>query len=78
MVDLKVVRNNLNMIIIFKQNKHYTKFICEDFVGSDINFEKFSNLSNKCRSKDCRFLTINLTQKPADGKYMDKFEILTC
>ena len=27
MVDLRVIRNNLNMIIIFKQNDHYTRKI---------------------------------------------------
>lgn len=35
-VDIQEIRTNLNVLCVIKQNKHYTKRIYEDFVGSDI------------------------------------------
>ena len=37
-------------------------------------FDKFEALCNRCWSKEYGFLVINLTLKPSEGKYMDKFE----
>lgn len=76
-VDFKEIRNNLNMIILFKQNKHYTRLVFYDFIGA-IGLEKFMEMCDRCWSEDCGFLAININLKAADGKYMDKFEALTC
>ena len=70
-VDIQLIRNNLNMICIFKQNEHYTKKIYENFVGSDMTFVEFKEICNECWKEDYGFLTINLISKP---KYMNKFK----
>lgn len=77
MVDLRVIRNNLNMLAIFKHNKHYIKFIYDDFIGSDMTFEKFVEICNKCWSNDYGFIVKNLTLKPNEGKYMNNFEAIS-
>ena len=72
-VDIQLIRNNLNMLCIFKQNEHYTKKIYDNFVGSDMNFNQFKDICNDCWKENFGFLTINLLLKPNKGKYMNKF-----
>src|SRR5436190_5036461 len=76
-VDMQLIRNNLNMLCIFKQNEHYTKMIYDSFVGSDMRFDKFKQICNDCWKEDYGFLTINLLLKPNEGKYMNKFLDIT-
>ena len=73
-VDLQLIRNNLNMVCIFKQNEHYMRKIYNNFVGTDMSFEKFKEICNDCWKEDYGFLTINLILKPNEGKYMNKFK----
>jgi len=68
-VDMQVIRNNVNMLCVFKQNKHYTKRIYDDFVGSDMTFNQFENMCKNCWDIPYGFLTINMIRKPCDGKY---------
>lgn len=72
-VDIQLIRNNLNMLCIFKQNNHYMKKIYENFVGSDMTFDKFKDICNDCWKENYGFLTINLLLKPSEGKFMNKF-----
>ena len=48
-----------------------------DFVRNNRTFEKFTEMYNSYWCKAYGFVTINLTLKAADGKYMDKFESVT-
>ena len=72
-VDMQLIRNNLNMLCVFKQNEHYTKMIYDSFVGSDMRFDKFKKICNDCWKENYGFLTINLLLKPNEGKYMNRF-----
>lgn len=67
-VDKQLIRNNLNMLCVFKQDDHYTKKIYNNFVGSDMTFKEFNDICNKCWKENHGFLTI------VNGKYMNKFE----
>ena len=73
-VDIQLIRNNLNMLCIFKQNEHYMKKIYDDFVGNDMTFDKFKEICSLCWNENYGFLTINLTSKVNDGKYMKNFK----
>lgn len=73
-VDMQVIRNNVNLLCVFKQNKHYTKRIYDDFVGSDMTFNEFENMCKTCWSEPYGFLTINMTKEPHCGKYMQKLK----
>lgn len=72
MVDLRVIRNNLNFICIFKQNTHYMERIFKDFVGSDIQYNDFSKICKQCWHEDYGFLTIDLSKKLNNGRYKNK------
>lgn len=61
-VDLKIIRNNLNFVIIFKQPDHYIKKIWEDFI-SDNRLNTFKSLCNTCWKESFGFLSMDLTNK---------------
>lgn len=71
--DMQVIRNNVNLLCSFTQNKHYTKRIYDDFVGSDMSFKEFENMCKKYWSKPHGFISINMNKKSHDGKYMCLF-----
>lgn len=73
-VDMQVIRNNINLLCIFNQNKHYTKKIFYDFIGSDITYEDFENMCQKCWSKPFGFMSIDTTRKLNLGKYKCMFK----
>lgn len=69
-VDMQVIRNNVNFLCVFNQNLHYTKRIYQDFVASDMTFDQFYNVCKECWNIPYGFLTINMTKKSHNGKYM--------
>jgi len=73
-VDMQVIRNNVNMLCVFKQNKHYTKRIYDDFVGSDMSISDFEKMCKLCWDEPFGFISINMTKKPHSGKYMFKLK----
>ena len=73
-VDMQVIRNNVNLLCVFKQNKYYTKRIYDDFVGSDMTMDEFENMCGKCWSEPFGFLSINTAKKAHNGKYMFKLK----
>jgi SAM-dependent methyltransferase len=73
-VDMQVIRNNVNLLCVFRQNKYYTKRIYDDFVGADMSFGEFEKMCEKCWSESYGFLTINMNKKPHNGKYMFKLK----
>lgn len=68
-VDMQVIRNNVNMLCVFKQNKHYTKRIYDDFVGSDMTFQEFERTCAHCWNIPYGFITVNMTRTSKNGKY---------
>lgn len=71
MVDLRVIRTNLNFLIIFEQSNHYVTKIWEDFIGSDMTLEEFKNLCFVCWKKKYGFLTIDLINR----RYYNQFTL---
>lgn len=37
LINWKIIRNNLYMLVVFKQSKPNMNFISDDFIGSDIS-----------------------------------------
>lgn len=68
-VDMQVIRNNVNLLCVFNQNKHYSKRIYEDFVGSDMSYIQFESMCKKCWSQPHGFLSIDMSKKVHSGKY---------
>ena len=74
LVDLKVIRNNINFLCLFKQNKHYTRKVYDDFVGSEMPLEKFFNITSNCWKEKFGFLCVDMTKSIEEGKYKCKFD----
>lgn len=68
-IDRQLIRNNLNCLFIFKQQKKYTQQIYDDYVGSDFSFEEFQDICKFCWSEPYGFLTIYTTMCKKNGKY---------
>lgn len=68
LIDRQVIRNNVNIVFIFSQNKHYLTNIYNDFVAGDMTMNE-SNLCAQCWEKEHGFITIDLTKKKDCGKY---------
>lgn len=74
-LDRQLIRNNLNLLCIFKQSNHYVDMIYKDFTESDFElYQKFKQICNDCWSQEFGFISINLNKKKNNGKYMNKFE----
>lgn len=73
-VDKHMIRKNLNFLCIYEQNLIYTKIIYNDYASMDFTFEKFREICDYCWNTDFGFLSIDLTKKLKDGRYMKNFE----
>ena len=74
----QTIRDNANMLILFRQPKPTLRIIYDKFVSCDMNFEEFFQFFTDCTSEDYGFCTIDLTSKPYDGRYrknLDTFYI---
>lgn len=68
-VDMQVIRNNINLLCVFNQNKHYSKRIYDDFVGSDMSYIEFELFCKQCWSHPHGFISIDTSKKAHRGKY---------
>lgn len=68
-VDMQVIRNNINLLCAFNQNKYYTKRIFDDFVGSDMNFNQFEKMCTRCWENPYGFVSIHMTRQLRNCKY---------
>jgi GTPase SAR1 family protein len=71
LVDLQVIRNNLNFLILFKQNNHYINMIWNDHIGSDKTLEEFKIFLNKCWKNKYGFASIDLKNR----RYFNNFNV---
>lgn len=78
-IPKQMVRDNLNLIILFKGNdKTNLKHVYDDHVGIDMCFEYFRMLCSYCWKNKYDFLVINLEKEINNGKYSHNFnELLT-
>lgn len=67
-----LVRDNANLLIIFKQDELNLKHIYNDHVTTDMTYEKFKDVCAKCWNEDYGFLLINKDEK--DGRYRKGFD----
>lgn len=78
-IPKQLIRDNVNLLILFKQDETNLKHIYNDHVGSDMNYDKFKQLCSKAWAKKYDFLLINKDDDVNNGRYrinFDKFMIL--
>lgn len=70
-----LIRDNANMIIMFKQDEMNMKHAYSDHVGTDMNFEKFCEICRECWKDKYGFLTISKDDDLNAGRYRKLFNI---
>ena len=69
-----LVRDNANMIIMFKQDEMNMKHIYDDHVGSDMRYEKFQEICQECWKDKYGFLVISKDDELNNGRYRKLFD----
>lgn len=75
-----LIRDNANLIILFKQDETNLKHIYKDYsIGSDMKFDKFYDICSKCWKDKYGFMVIDVDSAFNKGRYrrgFDEFIIL--
>lgn len=68
-----LVRDNANMLVIFKQDDLNLRHIYDDHIGVDMSFKTFKEMCGKCWSDPYGFLVINKDKNINNGRYNKQF-----
>lgn len=68
-LDKHSIRENTNMLILFKQDLKNLRHIWEETSSGDMTFNNFVNIANECFSKQYGFLLIDKTRDISNGRY---------
>lgn len=70
-----LVRDNVNMLVLFRQDDTNLKHIYDDHVNSDMTFVQFKELCNKCWKDDkYGFIVIDRDSPIEKGRYRKGFD----
>lgn len=70
-----LIRENTNLVVLFKQDDMNLKHIYNDFcVASDMSFDEFKAICLRCWDKKYGFLVIDIERTPENGKYRMQFD----
>lgn len=78
-IPKQLIRDNVNVLIVFKQDEKNLKHIYNDHVGADMSFEKFRDVCGKAWKEKYGFLVIDKERSMTNGRYrigFDKFVLL--
>lgn len=70
-----LIRDNANMIMIFKQDIMNMKHIYNDHIGSDMCFNKFIDICRECWKTKYGFLVISKDDEINSGRYRKGFDV---
>ena len=69
-IPKQLVRDNVNLLAIFRQDEMNLKHVFEDRVNSDMSFTHFKDLCSKCwRDDKYGFLIIDIDRPMNSGRY---------
>lgn len=70
-----LIRDNANLIVLFKQDDLNLKHIYTDHVNTDMSFEQFKNMCAECWREVYGFLVVNKDCPIDNGRYRKGFDI---
>lgn len=74
-VPKHLIRENANLLLLFKQDDMNLKHIFNDFgLATDLGFEKFKEICQQCWINKYDFLVLDLERSVNDGKYRKGFD----
>lgn len=71
-----LIRDNVNYLAIFSQDHFNLRNIHKSHVNSDMSFDEFSAMCNKCWERDYGFLVINKDEKINKGRYKMGYDVI--
>lgn len=71
-VPKQLIRDNANLIILFKQDDINLKHAYDEHVGTDMSFDKFKSLCSECWNEKYGFVVINKDNR--FGRYRKGFD----
>ncbi len=69
-----LIRDNVNLLLIFKQDNLNLKHIYWDHINTDMKFDEFCQLCSFCRSQPFGCLLIDKTSEVDNGRYRLGFD----
>lgn len=73
-IPKQLIRDNVNLLVIFKQDETNLKHIFNEHVGVDMTFEKFKMICKNAWKDKYSFLVINKDQEINNGRYRVRFD----
>jgi hypothetical protein len=73
-IPKQLIRDNANLIVIFKQDNTNLKHIYNDHVNVDMSFDEFKNLCSYCWKNKYGFLVIDKDSEISSGRYRKGFD----
>lgn len=78
-IPKQLIRDNVNFLVVFKQDDTNLKHIYTDHVGTDMSFPKFKDVCSKAWEDKFGFLTIDKERPMHNGRYrlgFDRFVLI--
>lgn len=73
-VPKHLIRDNANIIVLFKQDDLNLKHVYTDHVGTDMSFEQFKDMCSLCWKEPYSFITIFKDSLLNNGRYRKGFD----
>ena len=73
-VPKHLVRDNVNFLVIFRQDEMNLKHIYSDHINTDITFENFKKMCLECWQDEHSFMTVDKTSEMKNGRYRKNFD----
>lgn len=75
-VPKQLVRDNINLVVVFRQDDTNLKHVYNDNVNTDMSFTQFKDFCSACWGDDDKgFLVIDKDRPIKDGRYRKGFDI---
>jgi len=72
-IPKQLVRDNTNMLVLFRQDDLNLKHVYDDHVNTDMTFNKFKSICSECWKDKYGFLVIVKDNEINNGRYRSKF-----
>lgn len=73
-IPKQLIRDNVNLLVVFKQDETNLKHIYNEHVGVDMPYDKFKLVCKTAWNEPYSFLVINKDQELNNGRYRIKFD----
>lgn len=73
-VPKQLIRDNANLLIVFKQDDINLRHIYDEHVNTDVTWNQFKQLCSKVWEKEYNFLVINKDCSIKNGRYRQSFD----